>query len=119
MGRINFIEQRGKRILFLDFSDCHIDEVLKTIEEARQVIKVQAENSLLTLSDVTDARFNTEVTRAMKELTEHNKPYVKAAAVVGITGMKKIIYDAITKLSKRNIATFDDLESAKDWLAMQ
>jgi hypothetical protein len=44
-------------------------------------------------------------------------PYVKASAVAGITGLKKIIYDAVLMFSKRNISTFDSIDSAKEWLA--
>jgi hypothetical protein len=29
----------------------------------------------------------------MKQFSVHNKPYVKAAAVVGITGLKRIILE--------------------------
>jgi dihydroxyacetone kinase DhaKLM complex PTS-EIIA-like component DhaM len=117
MDRVYFIEHKGKRILFLDFSDCYIEEALKVVDEAKQMIRGQPSNSLLTLTDVTGARFNTELTNAMKELASHNKPFVKAAAIVGITGMKKIIYDAVMRFSKRKISTFDDIGSAKDWLA--
>jgi hypothetical protein len=53
----------------------------------------------------------------MKEFAAHNKPYVKASTVVGITGLKKIIYDAVLMFSKRNISTFDSIDPAKEWLA--
>ena len=117
MNRIRFINHNGKQLLFLDFSSCKADEALKTINEAKKVIKDQPENSLLVLTDVTDGAFNTKVTDAMKEFAAHNRPYVKASAVVGITGLKKIIYDAVLMFSKRNISTFDSIDSAKEWLA--
>jgi hypothetical protein len=41
---------------------------------------------------------------------------VKAAAVVGITGLKKIIFGAVMAFSKRNLASFDNVEQAKRWL---
>ncbi len=80
MERVRFINHDGKDILFLNFSYCKAEEVVKTIHRAKQIISSRPENSLLTLTDVTDARFNDEVGQSMKEFTAHNKPYVKARA---------------------------------------
>ena len=55
----------------------------------------------------------------MKEYTAHNKPYVRAAAVVGLSGLQEIVYNVIIKLTGRNIATFSDIAVAKDFLANQ
>ncbi len=115
--RVKFIKHEEKDILFLDFSNTRTDEVLKIIEDAKQVISTKPMNSLLTLTDVTNARFNDEVGDGMKRFSAHNKPYVKAAAVVGITGLKKIIFGAVMAFSKRNIESFDNVEEAKRWLA--
>ncbi len=115
--RIKFINHAGRDILFLNFVDCSTDEVLRTIDEAKQIIGNQPEASLLTLTDVTNARFNEVVTEHMKDFTTHNKPYVKAAAIIGITGIKKIIFESVMMFSRRKIHVFDNMNEAKDWLA--
>ena len=115
--RVKFIKHQEKDILFLDFSNTKTDEVLKIIEDAKRVISAMPKNSLLTLTDVTNARFNDSVGDGMKHFTAHNKPYVKAAAVVGITGLKRVIFGAVMAFSKRNLEAFDDVEEAKRWLA--
>jgi hypothetical protein len=61
-------------------------------------------------------RFDDRVTQQMKEFTTHNKPYVRAAAVVGVEGVKKIILNAVMLFSKRKFHTFDSIDSAKAWL---
>ncbi len=114
--RVKFIQHQQKEILLLDFSNSKTDEVLRIIEEAKLVIRTKPENSLLTLTDVTNARFNEKVGEGMKQFTLHNKPYVKAGAVVGITGLKRIIFNAVIAFSKRKLETFDDREEAKHWL---
>lgn len=114
--RVKFIKHCEKEILLLDFSNSGADEVLKIIEDAKRVIRTKPENSLLTLTDVTNARFNEEVGDGMKQFSAHNKPYVKAAAVVGIIGLKRIIFGAVMAFSKRNLESFDDMEQAKRWL---
>jgi len=74
---------------------------------------------LAPLADVTDAAFNSELTHALQKFTSENKPYVIAAAVVGITGLKEIILDAVAKFSRRNFKIFDNLDEAKDWLVAE
>jgi hypothetical protein len=59
--RVKFIKHLEKEILLLGFSNSGAVEVLKIIEDVKRVISTQPENSLLTLTDVTNARFNGEV----------------------------------------------------------
>jgi hypothetical protein len=115
--RVQFITHNGKEILFLNFSSCAINEMVQVIEEAKRAIRTKPEGSVLTLTDVTNARFDETVTQKMKEFTVHNKPYVKAAAVIGVVGIKKIIYEAVLLFSGRKIHVFDKIDDAKNWLA--
>ncbi len=117
--RVRFVEHQSRRLLLLDFSQCSAEEVLQTIGDAEKTIRVQPPRSLLTLTDVTGTRYNLEVTQAMKEFVHANKPHVRAAAVVGIDGLKKIVYEAVMRFSGRNVPVFPDLETAKDWLVAQ
>jgi flavodoxin len=119
MERVRFIDHKGKKILHLDFAGCKADEVIPVIEQARTTIAAQPPKSVYTLTDVTDTRYNTEISDAMKEFVAHNKPYVAAAAVVGVTGLKQIILNAVMKFSGRRLHAFDSLAEAKDWLAGQ
>jgi hypothetical protein len=100
----------------LDFSNCKPGDVFLVIDEAKITIRTRSENSVLTLTDVTNMRFDDRVTQQMKEFTTHNKPYVRAAAVVGVEGVKKIILNAVMLFSKRKFHTFDSIDSAKAWL---
>lgn len=114
--RVKFIEHQRKKILLLDFSNSDTEQVLKIIEAAKRLIRTKPEGSLLTLTDVTNARFDDEVGKGLKEFTLHNKPFVRAAAVVGVTGLKRIIFGAVVAFSKRKLEAFDSREQAKSWL---
>ena len=116
---VRFIEHKGCQILLIDFSECQPSEFLERIRYARSVIGRQPHGSTRTLTVVTKARFNGQVSEAMKEYTSHNKPYVRAAAVVGLSGLQEIVYNVIIKVTGRNIATFSDVLTAKDFLASQ
>jgi hypothetical protein len=117
--RIQIIDYKGKEIIYLDFSDCNVNEVFEIIEMAKKIIRAQPLNSVLTLTNVSGTKYNREVIQVMKEFANDNKPFVKAGAVVGIDGLKKVVYDAITRFSERNLPAFDDNEKAKDWLIRQ
>ncbi|HEX5727677.1 MAG TPA: hypothetical protein VFX98_19555 [Longimicrobiaceae bacterium] len=120
MERTRFIEHRGRRILVLDYSGIRDgEEALREIENSRRVVALQAPGSLLVLTNVKDARYNKDIVQAMKELAAHNAPYVKASAVVGMSGLHRVAYQAIILFSKRRIQVFDTPEEGLDWLVAQ
>ena len=119
MERVKCIYHNGRQILFLDFSGCKVEDFHISIKEAEKLIRAEPPNSVLTLTDVTGAKYNLEVTKAIKEFAVGNKPFVKAGAVVGLDALKKIIYNSIMHVSGRNLLAFDDIEKAKDWLVAE
>jgi hypothetical protein len=119
MERVKYIFHSGRPILFLNFSGCTVADFPTIIKEAEKLIRVESPNSVLTLTDVTGAKYNLEVTEALKEFTKGNKPFVKAGAVVGLDVLKKIIYNSVMHFSGRNLLAFDDIDKAKDWLVDQ
>ena len=114
--RVVFIKHGNREILLINLADCKPHELFPLIDQAKKVICTRPASSVLTLTDVTNVRFDDKVTDAMKAFTVHNKPYVKAAGVVGVTGLKKIILEAVMMFSKRKFHTFETVESAKSWL---
>jgi hypothetical protein len=120
LARVRFIEQRGKRILLIDFSGLQAtEEILAEVENARAVVAAQPPASLLTLTHVKGARYTPPVMEALKKLAADNKPYVRAAAVVGMEGLHRVLYRAVILFSRRNIETFDSMNEAREWLATQ
>ncbi len=117
--RVKFINHREKEILLLDFSESDSAQVLQIIAHAKNLISTQPHQSLLTLTDVTNARFNEQVGQGMKDFALYNKPYVKAGAVVGITGLKRVIFGAVMAFAKRKLESFDSRDQAMQWLAEQ
>ena len=119
MAHVQFIEYKAKKILHLDFTGRKVAELPQAIQTAKTLVGKEAQGSVRTLTDVTDMEVTKETSAVMRDLTTFNKPYVVAAAVVGVTGLKKVIYNAIVAISGRNMQTFDTIEMAKDWLSTQ
>jgi hypothetical protein len=123
MERTRFIEHAGKRILFLDYTGLGSDigELRTEIEKTKRVISAQPPGSVLTLTDVRRSSITPATVRAMKDLVEHNAPFVRwSAVVVGLTGVYLAGFRAIQALSRRrNLLSFGDLDDAKEWLVAQ
>ena len=85
--------------------------------EAEAVIAARPESSVLTLTNVEGAHYTREVSDRIKEYVAHNKPYVKAGAVVGLDGLKTVIFNFVNRVTGRSLKAIDDLEAAKNWLA--
>lgn len=120
MAGVQFITYQSIEILFIDFSySTSKEEILRIIDETKRLIATRAYSSVFTLTDITNAYFDSEITQALKQLAAHNRPYVKAGAVVGVTNIRRIIYNAVLFFSKRHLEICEDLESAKAWLVSQ
>jgi hypothetical protein len=103
--------------LQIDFQDCQPAEVVERIRFARTTIASQPLRSVRTLTLIKGARFNNQTSEAMKEYTQHNKPYVLVAAVVGLSGLQEIVYNVIIKLTGRKIVTMPSVDAAREYLA--
>jgi hypothetical protein len=111
--RVCWIEHRGARILYADYSGLSGKEYMKVIEEFKSELLKQSPGSVVTLSNVADSLVTDDVKDKFKELAEQTKGISKAAATIGVTGFKK----AIAVLIRRDLYWANSLEEAKDWLA--
>jgi len=120
MARTQTIEYLGKKIFFIDFSNLKtFEEINAVTKEAKSYIHSQPPKSVSTLTSVEATHFNNEIQRMFTEYIKSNKNYVKASAVIGVTGLKQILYNTMMKLSGRDTRSFDTIELAKSWLVSQ
>jgi hypothetical protein len=120
--RSQWIEHGGKRILYADytnFSESDFEALRAEVVEVETEIARQPENSVLSLTDIRGSVASREAVDLFKKSAVVAKKYIRKQAVVGVTGLKKIVFDAVVKLSGQNATAFDDLETAKDWLVKQ
>jgi hypothetical protein len=117
--RVKFIEHRGKRVLSINYADCDITLLKAVAEEMHRVISREPLNSVLTLNDVTGTGFDSESVAVLKSKVAANAPYVRRAAVFGITGLQRLIYEAVQRFTERSIPAFDSREEALEWLVRE
>lgn len=117
MSRTQQITHQGKIIFQMDFSNLNNPkEIRATIEESVRFIRSQPNASALTLTKINGMHFSNEIKDMFNDFIKGNKPFVKAGAVVGLNGLQRIVYNGLMKITGRDIKSFDDVTSAKDWL---
>ena len=113
--RLSWIEYKGARILYVDYSGTSEEEFIQTIEEFKDELLKQTPGSVVTLTNMANASITGEIREKLKELAEQTRGISKGAAALGVTGFKK----ALAALIKRDLYYADSLEEAKEWLAEQ
>jgi hypothetical protein len=122
MAGVYEINYKGKNILCLDVSDLKLadkKEFSQHVTYAREIIQSRPPKSLLLITNVSNTGFDTEVAAVMGEYASHNTPFVKASAVVGVSGVQKVVLTAIKALTGRDFYITDSMEEAQEWLIRQ
>jgi hypothetical protein len=78
--------------------------MLKAVaEQMHRVVSGELLNSVLTLNDGTGTSLDHESVEILKSRVAANAPYVKRSAVIGISGLERLIYEAVKLFTKRTI----------------
>ena len=119
--RARFIDHGGQRIILLDFSGITDPEIgLVEVARARAFIARQKpDGSHFTLTDVTGTRYDRKIVDAFKEMTVHNRPFIKAAAIVSDSALHRAAISMIAVFSRRRLEVVDSREKGLAWLARQ
>ena len=121
VNRVRFIEYEGRRIILLDFAGItDLDDGLAAVAEATSFIGAQpVGGDTMTLTDVTDTRYDRKIVEAFKQMTAANRPIVRAAAIVSDSSIHRAAISMIALFSRRKLQVFDSRAQALDWLAEQ
>ncbi len=113
-----WIEHKGKRIFYQDFSKnfYNAPAVRAELTEVQKVVVAEPKDSVLVLSDFRDTNVGSELLSSMNEASTATKAHVHKTAVLGVTGMKRKLADLLTALTGQSLKYFDDMEVAKNWL---
>ena len=120
MERVIFINHKNKDIIIIDLSQTTTNEQqVEIVNQAEKMLNTCPFNSARSLIDYTDARCDMISVESSKNISANVAPYLKASAVLGIGGLKRTFLRCVVGIIGRNIRPFDNIETAKDWLAEQ
>lgn len=117
--RSKWIEHKGKQIFYQDFSGIDIDRsevVLKELDEVQEVVSQRPLNSVLVLADFRETSMGRDLFRAMTDSSNKTKAHVRKTAVLGVTGIKRMLANNLMSLTRQELKLFDEEEDAKNWL---
>ncbi len=119
-----FIEHNDKKIFYLNFSSMEKDDIPVFMEEAKKLLSPNQPSSVLFLANVDKMKFDKGTVANFVGFFKFTKTYTKRTAVVGLDTIKKMLYEAVLKLSGRgseSIRVFDGPNAelkAKEWLTI-
>jgi hypothetical protein len=112
--RVRLIEHG---IVLLDFSNIkEPDKELHHSTAAKALISSQPRGQALVLTDVTGSNFSQASIESLKDLVQHNKPYVLARALVGLSALTRVVFRAVITLTRRDIRVFESRKEAISFL---
>ena len=117
-----WIEQLGKRIIYIDLSnfggnDLAADtELSETVSTIGQEMYSQPLNSVLVLVDLRNTIITREVQKLISARIADTQKYIRKTAVVGLSGIRGIFLDYFARVAGSDTVGFDNPESAIEWL---
>jgi len=114
---ISYITYKGKKIMYVDYSKCkNVEEMLNVLDEVRK----EYERTTETFVAVADFRgtygsseFMQKANKLGKELLDKR---TTKTAVLGVSGIKKILLNAYNALVNHKLVAFDTKEEAFEYL---
>ena len=82
------------------------------LDRGHRVIALEPPNSVLTLNDMTGTTFDKESVAVVQARVAANGPYVRRAAVIGISGLQRLIYESVQIFSRRRLPLFESRQQA-------
>jgi hypothetical protein len=122
MSRISVISHEGKNIIYIDFSNMKTsqkEEVYKLFNDANALISKNLPKSARIVTNLTNLGFDKEMSNGFKIYASNNTPYVKASALVGVTGLQKVILTIVKTFTKREFYLANNIEDAKNWVSKE
>jgi hypothetical protein len=111
-----WILHKGKKILHISYIDLSPEKRLDQVREATRMIVESGSKECLSVSDLTGCFVDRAFIELAKQQSKISLPLTRKAAVVGVTGIKRILLDAVNAISPKARKPFDTVDLAKEWL---
>ncbi len=113
-------EHKGKRIFSMDLGTDNVEALKETTSQIEKIFAKEPPKSILSLCNVEGIAIKPESVQILKDFTKHNEPYVKMTAILGVDGLRLIIFNSLLAFTRRkNLVLRTSKDQALDWLASQ
>lgn len=116
MTRAKTAPHRGRTLVEIDFNGCTPGAFAPVILEAQRLIQASPKGSVLALTCLEEVRFDPATVLEMERFAASVMPWLKGNALVGITGLKRVVFGGIKPLYKVPVELVDTRPAGRDWL---
>lgn len=92
------------------------NEVKAILKQGSSLVATKPEKSVYIITNVTNCKFNSDVSDAFKQYASANTKYIKESVIVGLSGLQSIVFQAIKALTKREFHLSATMDDAKKYL---
>jgi hypothetical protein len=126
MERVRWIEHKGRKILFIDYTNLRASdpaqkiEIRETLKKLMEIAGTLKEKTLF-LTDATNAIPDKETLDMLKKVaafTNSNR-LVEKECIVGLASVQHVLMNVINFVSKAKLSMFDSTEKALEWLTKE
>lgn len=114
--RTKWLTYKGEQIFFQDYTNLEGDEVACLIPAFTEIELDMVKEGSVQLLDFTESFANRAAINALAEAAKLTKHLYEKTAVLGITGIKKILLNALNRITNIGAKAFASEEEAKKWL---
>ena len=115
MPGLQKITYKGREIVYIDYRGQSEHEMLQTASQLREYLMNEPRRHLR-LVNISETPATRKFTAYIRELGKDTKHIPVKAAIVGITGAKKVFLSGYNRLLGGAMRPFDDEETAKEYL---
>lgn len=112
---IQKITHKGQEIIYIDYRGQSEEQMLETASSLRDYLLANPQGHLR-LVNISETPATRRFTAYIRELGKETKHIPVRAAIVGITGAKKVLLSGYNRLLGGAMRPFDDEETAKEYL---
>ena len=116
MPTCNVIKFKDINIVYTDISGATPEEAVEAFDRCQEIIGQMPLNSVYSLVNAKDARFNSGLIQKIKETVKKNNPHNKATAVSGLNQLSRLMVNSIISFTGRQMKLTDSVDEAKEWL---
>jgi hypothetical protein len=117
---VSTITVGNKSVILVDCSNKtpgQANEIKQILDKANALVATKPEKSVYIITDVTNLKFNNDMSGMFKDYAVANTNYVKASVLVGMTGLQMIVLSAVKAVTKREFHLSATLNEAKDYIS--
>ncbi len=114
--RQKWIKYKEKDILYEDYSNLTGKEIAKRVPIFSHLELKLGKKDMLLIIDLSNSYANDGAVKAFTEAGKQTEDLFSKTAVLGITGVKKILLNVVNRLTNVNAKPFSHIEDAKEYL---